>query len=64
MCRLTALALTLSSSWTRYKINRPAFHRKYAQFFESMKSYPTNPPLNGDMLKWLPLMFIVVSVSA
>ena len=50
-------------SWTRYKINRPAFHRKYTQFFESMKSHPTNPPLNGDMLKWLPLMFIVVSIK-
>ncbi|KAJ9115052.1 hypothetical protein QFC22_005380 [Naganishia vaughanmartiniae] len=49
--------------WTRYKINRPAFHRKYNQFFESMKSHPTNPPLNGDMLKWLPLMFIVLAIA-
>ncbi|KAJ9104494.1 hypothetical protein QFC21_001990 [Naganishia friedmannii] len=49
--------------WTRYKINRPAFHRKYKQFFESMKSHPTNPLLNGDMLKWLPLMFIVLAIA-
>lgn len=28
-----------------------------------MKSHPTNPPLNGDMLKWLPLMFIVVRMK-
>ncbi|KAJ9107031.1 hypothetical protein QFC19_002900 [Naganishia cerealis] len=49
--------------WTRYKINRPAFQRKYKQFFESMKSHPTNPPMTGDMLKWLPLMFIVLAIA-
>jgi hypothetical protein len=59
---LTPWLSTPKTSWTRYKLNRPAFFRKYVKFFEHLDQQPENPPLDADMLKWLPLMFIVVSL--
>ncbi len=56
------MRLTREHSWTRYKLNRPAFFRKYIKFFEFLDTHPENPPLDADMLKWLPLMFIVVGI--
>lgn len=50
-------------SWTRYKMNRPSFMRRYTTFFDSIHRNPTNPHVDGDTLKWLPLMFIVVRVN-
>ncbi len=49
------------ASWTRYKLHRPAFSRRYIQFFELLAQNPANPNLDGDLLKWLPLYFAVVS---
>lgn len=51
-------------SWTRYKINRPGFERRYALFFDSIGRNPTNPKIDADTIKWIPLMFIVVSYVA
>lgn len=47
-------------SWTRYKINRPQFERRYAAFFDSIGRNPTNPKIDAETIKWIPLMFIVV----
>lgn len=49
--------------WTRYKLNRPAFTRRYVQFFESLQREPHNPPLSADTIKWLPLYFIILAVA-
>ena len=49
-------------SWTRYKINRPSFMRRYTTFYDSMGRNPTSPKVDAETLKWLPLMFIVVSI--
>lgn len=54
-------ALTLFSSWTRYKINRPSFMQRYTSFFESIRLNPSNPYIDADTLKWLPSMYIIVS---
>jgi hypothetical protein len=51
-------------SWTRYKMNRPTFMRKYNAFFDSIGRNPSNPKVDADTLKWLPLCFIVVSGSS
>lgn len=48
-------------SWTRYKIDKPSFLKRYETFFDSIGRNPTNPKIDGDSLRWLPLMFIVVS---
>ncbi|BEI88770.1 uncharacterized protein CcaverHIS019_0201320 [Cutaneotrichosporon cavernicola] len=45
--------------WTRYKINRPQFERRYQAFFDSIGRNPSNPKLDADTIKWIPLMFIV-----
>lgn len=42
-------------------MNRPQFERRYASFFDSIGRNPTSPKIDADTLKWLPLMFIVVS---
>ena len=56
MSRLTV------SSWTRYKINKASFEIRYDSFFESINRNPTNPRVDAETLKWLPLLFIVVSL--
>ena len=48
-------------SWTRYKMNRPLFMRRYTIFFESIRQNPSNPHIDADTLKWLPLMYMTVS---
>lgn len=58
------MSLDLNSaddSWTRYKIDKPSFLKRYEVFFDSIGRNPTNPKVDGDTLRWLPLMFIVVS---
>lgn len=42
-------------------MNRPAFERRYVAFFDSIGRNPTSPKIDADTIKWLPLMFIVVS---
>lgn len=42
-------------------MNRPLFERRYQAFFDSIGRNPTSPKIDADTLKWLPLMFIVVS---
>lgn len=49
--------------WTRYKLNRPSFFRRYLKFFDLLDHHSENPPLDADMLKWLPLMFIVLAIA-
>jgi len=48
-------------SWTRYKLNKPSFMRRYETFFDSLARNPSSPRIDAEILKWLPLMFIVVS---
>lgn len=48
-------------SWTRYKIDKPSFLKRYEVFFDSIGKNPSNPKVDGDTLRWLPLLFIVVS---
>jgi hypothetical protein len=43
-------------------MNRPLFMRRYTMFFESIRQNPSNPHIDADTLKWLPLMYITVSV--
>ncbi|GMK56232.1 hypothetical protein CspeluHIS016_0300720 [Cutaneotrichosporon spelunceum] len=50
--------------WTRYKINRPQFERRYQAFFDSIGRNPSNPKLDADIIKWIPLMFIVLAIAA
>ncbi|WOO82220.1 putative transcriptional regulatory protein [Vanrija pseudolonga] len=50
--------------WTRYKMNRPQFERRYQIFFDSIGRNPTSPKIDADTLKWLPLMFIVLAIAA
>ncbi|BEI80967.1 hypothetical protein CcaverHIS002_0201270 [Cutaneotrichosporon cavernicola] len=50
--------------WTRYKINRPQFERRYQAFFDSIGRNPSNPKLDADTIKWIPLMFIVLAIAA
>jgi hypothetical protein len=45
-------------------MNRPTFMRKYNAFFDSIGRNPSNPKVDADTLKWLPLCFIVVSGSS
>ncbi|CAD6577076.1 MAG: hypothetical protein TREMPRED_001854 [Tremellales sp. Tagirdzhanova-0007] len=49
--------------WTRYKSNRPSFMRRYTAFFDSFGRSPSNPRLDAETLKWLPLLFIVLAIS-
>jgi hypothetical protein len=42
-------------------MNRPLFMRRYTMFFESIRQNPSNPHIDADTLKWLPLMYITVS---
>lgn len=49
--------------WTRYKMNKPSFMRRYNAFFDSIGRNPTSPKIDAETLKWLPLMFIVVSID-
>ena len=48
-------------SWTRYKLNKPSFMKRYEIFFDSLSRNPSSPRVDAEILKWLPLMFIVVS---
>jgi hypothetical protein len=41
-------------------MNKTSFMKKYTAFFDSIGKSPTNPSVDADTLKWLPLMFIVV----
>ncbi|ORY34710.1 hypothetical protein BCR39DRAFT_585668 [Naematelia encephala] len=50
--------------WTRYKMNKPSFMTRYNTFFDSIGRNPTNPKVDADCLKWLPLMFIVLAIAA
>lgn len=49
--------------WTRYKMNRPHFMRRYTAFFESIQQNPSNPHIDADTLKWLPLMYITLAIA-
>ncbi|WWC92847.1 uncharacterized protein L201_007808 [Kwoniella dendrophila CBS 6074] len=49
--------------WTRYKMNKASFMRRYNKFFDHIGRNPTCPKVDGDTLKWLPLMFIVLAIS-
>ena len=42
-------------------MNRNSFMKRYNIFFESIGRNPTSPKVDADTLKWLPLLFIVVS---
>ena len=44
-------------------MNRASFMRRYNLFFDSINRNPSNPKIDKDTLKWLGLMFIVVSLS-
>lgn len=35
--------------------------RRYETFFDSLARNPSSPRIDAEILKWLPLMFIVVS---
>ncbi|OCF33571.1 nuclear protein [Kwoniella heveanensis CBS 569] len=50
-------------SWTRYKMNKASFMRRYNKFFDSIGRNPTCPKVDADTLKWLPLMFIVLAIA-
>ncbi|KAL7425182.1 hypothetical protein Q5752_000870 [Cryptotrichosporon argae] len=50
--------------WTRYKINRPSFERKYRDFFDSLGRGPGGLRIDGDTLRWLPLLFIVLAIAS
>ncbi|WVF68076.1 hypothetical protein IAT40_002839 [Kwoniella sp. CBS 6097] len=50
-------------SWTRYKMNKASFMRRYSKFFDSIGRNPTCPKVDADTLKWLPLMFIVLAIA-
>jgi hypothetical protein len=50
-----------TGSWTRYKLNKPSFMRRYETFFDGLGRNPSSPRIDAETLKWLPLMFIVVS---
>jgi hypothetical protein len=45
-------------------MNRPLFMKRYTMFFESIRQNPSNPHIDADTLKWLPLMYITVSRGA
>lgn len=53
-------------SWTRYKIYQPSFQARYIHFFSHeteqnlQHAYPWQN-LDAASLKWLPLLFIMVS---
>ena len=47
-------------SWTRYKMNRNTFMKRYQIFFDALAKNPSDPTVDGDLLRWLPLLFIVV----
>ncbi|KAK8849709.1 hypothetical protein IAR55_005044 [Kwoniella newhampshirensis] len=49
--------------WTRYKMNKPPFMKRYNKFFDSIGRNPTCPKVDADTLKWLPLMFIVLAIA-
>ncbi|KAK4684332.1 hypothetical protein P7C73_g5850, partial [Tremellales sp. Uapishka_1] len=49
--------------WTRYKMNRLSFTRRYVSFFDSIGRSPTSPKIDADTLKWLPLMFITLAIA-
>ena len=44
-------------------MNKNSFMKRYNTFFESIGRNPTSPRVDADTLKWLPLMFIVVSLK-
>jgi hypothetical protein len=56
-------------SWTRYKIYQPSFQARYIHFFSHeteqnlQHAYPWQN-LDAASLKWLPLLFIMVSLSS
>ncbi|WVR08046.1 hypothetical protein IAU60_005091 [Kwoniella sp. DSM 27419] len=50
-------------SWTRYKMNKASFMRRYNKFFDHIGRNPTCPKVDADTLKWLPLMFIVLAIA-
>lgn len=49
--------------WTRYKINRPMFMQRYNAFFDSIQHCPSNPHIDAETLKWLPLMYILLAIA-
>ncbi|WWC73652.1 uncharacterized protein I206_107624 [Kwoniella pini CBS 10737] len=49
--------------WTRYKMNKASFMRRYNKFFDHIGRNPTCPKVDADTLKWLPLMFIVLAIA-
>ncbi|KAK6908865.1 hypothetical protein I203_102870 [Kwoniella mangroviensis CBS 8507] len=49
--------------WTRYKMNKASFMRRYNKFFDHIGRNPTCPKIDADTLKWLPLMFIVLAIA-
>lgn len=57
------LPLLTAHSWTRYKLNKPSFMKRYESFFDSLGRNPSSPRIDAETLKWLPLMFIVVSLT-
>lgn len=38
--------------------------RRYNAFFDSIGRNPSSPRIDPEVLKWLPLLFIVVSTSS
>ncbi|EIW71357.1 hypothetical protein TREMEDRAFT_20778, partial [Tremella mesenterica DSM 1558] len=49
--------------WTRYKMNKASFLKRYNAFFESLNRNPSNPKIDAEALKWLPLLFIVLAIA-
>ncbi|ORX37686.1 hypothetical protein BD324DRAFT_391775 [Kockovaella imperatae] len=49
--------------WTRYKMNRNSFMKRYNIFFDCLAKNPTDPKIDGDTLRWLPLLFIVLAIA-
>jgi hypothetical protein len=43
---------------------RPTFQARYTAFYDALQRDPQRPVLDQDTLKWLPLLFIVVSLPS
>ncbi|WWD20339.1 hypothetical protein CI109_104815 [Kwoniella shandongensis] len=61
--RLADGLIELYFRWTRYKMNKPPFIKRYNKFFDSIGRNPTCPKVDADTLKWLPLLFIVLAIA-